>query len=76
VDKLNEIIEDIFNINKSDIINELDIRQTKKWDSLNHIHFVFAIEEAYKIELSQDEIVRLAKVSDIKEIIMLKNQME
>ncbi len=76
MDKLNEIIEDIFNINKSDIINELDIRQTKKWDSLNHIHFVFAIEEAYKIELSQDEIVRLAKVSDIKEIIMLKNQME
>ena len=76
MNKLNKIIENIFNINESEIIDDLDIRQTKKWDSLNHIHFVFAIEEAYKIELSQDEIVRLAKVSDIKEIIMLKNQME
>ncbi len=76
MNKLNEIIEDIFNINDTDILDELDIRQTKKWDSLNHIHFVFAIEEAYKIELSQDEIISLAKVSDIKKIIMSKSQME
>ena len=69
MDKLNETLIDIFRIDKEDITDELDIRETKHWDSLAHMRFIFSIEEVYGIELDQDEIVKMAKVSDIKTIL-------
>lgn len=69
MDKLNEILTDIFRIEKASITDELDIRETKHWDSLAHMQFIFSIEAAYGIELDQDEIVKMAKVSDIKAIL-------
>ena len=72
--ELNKILEEVFGIKKEEINDELDIRKTKKWDSLNHIHFVFAVEKAYDIELEQDDIIKMIKVSQIKKIILSKKK--
>jgi len=69
MDKLYEILTDIFRIEKESITDEFDIRNAKKWDSLKHMQFIFSIEKAYGIELNQDEIVKMARVSDIKAIL-------
>ena len=72
--ELNKILEEVLGIKKDEINDELDIRKTKKWDSLNHIHFVFAVEKAYDIELEQDDIIKMIKVSQIKKIILSKKK--
>ena len=69
MDKLNKILMDVLRIEKKDIKDDFDIRNAKNWDSLKHMQFIFSIESAYGIELSQDEIVKMAQVSDIKAIL-------
>ena len=72
MNKLNEIIEDIFNINDTEILDELDIRQTKKWDSLNHIKLIMAIESKFKISIDPDEALRLLSFKEIVKFIKKK----
>lgn len=63
------MLSDILRIEKADITDNLDIRDSRNWDSLKHMQFVFAVESAYCIELEPDEIMKMVKISDIKAII-------
>lgn len=69
MDKLYEILMDVFRLERDAITGNLDLRQVKSWDSLKHMQFIFAIEAAFEIELDQDEIIKMVIVSDMEEIL-------
>ena len=43
-----------------------------RWDSLKHVEMIFALEDAFGIRMTEDEIGRLASASDIVAAIRSK----
>jgi acyl carrier protein len=42
----------------------------ERWDSLQHIALVTALEDTFKISLSMDEMMEIHSVQDIQNILM------
>ena len=43
-----------------------------KWDSLNHMRIVAAVEETYRVQLTTDEILNILNVTDIATLLQEK----
>jgi acyl carrier protein len=54
---------------EGDITLATSRRDVKKWDSLQHVALVAAIEEQFGITLSMDEMVEIRSVKDICNIL-------
>ena len=46
------------------------------WDSLGHISIISALESTYQISISMDEAMMLEKISDIKDLLHVKQVLE
>jgi len=55
-EKLKEVIADTFDIDEDDISGETTNDTVEKWDSLNHLRLVTALEGEFDISLTMDEI--------------------
>jgi acyl carrier protein len=57
-------------------INEIDQNSSpdnvESWDSLKHMNLVVALEEEFNIEFTDDEIVKMMNLSQIKSIVLEK----
>lgn len=69
MNKLEEILKEVFHAKDSDYTDETEINQFKEWDSMAHMLLITKIEEEYNIILSGDEIVLMRTVGQIKNII-------
>ena len=69
MNKFMEIISNIFQIETSEIRDELKYQEIQYWDSINHLEMVSEIEEAYDIEFEMDEIIAMESIGKIKEIL-------
>lgn len=69
MNKLEEILKEVFHAKESDYTDETEINQFKEWDSMAHMLLITKIEEEYNIILSGDEIVLMRTVGQIKNII-------
>ncbi len=64
-DKIKEILATILEIDLSDVNNETNPNTVSNWDSLQHMKLVFAIEEEYGVEFTDDQIIQLTDVGKI-----------
>ena len=64
-EKIKEILATIFEIDKSSINQDTNPNTVPTWDSLRHMKLVFAIEEEFEVEFSDDKIVQLTDVGKI-----------
>lgn len=62
------IFADVFQ-HTGDITPDTSPDHIEKWDSLRHIALVTAIEDAFKISLSMDEMMEIHSVRDIQNIL-------
>jgi len=70
LEKLNKILEDVFNIkNIEDIEDSFGPDEIEEWDSLNHIDLVTQLEEHFEIELAVEDVSRMYTIGDIKKIL-------
>ncbi len=67
--KLTQILSDVLRIDESKITDDLAIHQSQAWNSLTHIELVLMIEEAFEIQLTEDEIVAMTSVREIKKVL-------
>lgn len=68
-DKLKEVLADTFDIDEEDINGETTNQTVEKWDSLNHLRLVTAVEAEFGITLTMDEINSMHSYSVIVELI-------
>ena len=68
-DKIKEILATILEIDQSDVNNETNPDTVANWDSLRHMKLVFAIEEEYGVEFTDDQIIQLTDVGTILDCI-------
>lgn len=69
-DKIKEIMADILEIDDEDTItDEFGPEDVDTWDSLNNLKLITAIEEAFEISLTMDQINSMVNFSEVKKVI-------
>ena len=74
MEKLFELIEDIFEIEKDDYSENTVINQIETWDSLKHMEFVISLEDQFSINLTGNEIAELRTIKDVIKLILINNE--
>ena len=72
-EKLRQVIADIFEVDVATINEESSKDTIDMWDSIHQMNLIFAIEEAFDINLSDSEVVQLLSVKEIKRILETKD---
>jgi acyl carrier protein len=68
-DQLKQVFSNIFNIEYKKINDRSSINNIKKWDSLNHIKLIIALENKFKVKIKTDDIIKLNSYKKIKKIL-------
>lgn len=68
-DKLTEILVDLFDLEPDRIADTLTAEDVEMWDSLNHLKLVTAVEEAFGVQLSMEEIEGIDSVGRLRETL-------
>ena len=63
--QLEEIFSEVFNVDKSNINESLNIRDIKTWDSMNHMTLIEALESNYNVIFTGDQIAEITTVKDV-----------
>lgn len=73
MEKLTELLSDIFQIPIDQIKEATNIKELESWDSLKHMELIAAIEGDYGVSLTVDEIIAMTSIETIQNIIDSKN---
>ncbi|HAZ10354.1 MAG TPA: hypothetical protein DCY56_04535 [Candidatus Omnitrophica bacterium] len=73
-EKIKNIMSSVFEIKASKIDETTSPDTAEKWDSLNHMILVVALEEEFNVEFTGEEIVEMISYPLIK--IVIKEKME
>lgn len=68
-EKLKEVIGDTFDIDEDDIDEGTNNENIGKWDSLNHLRLVTALEGEFGVTLTMDEINNMRSYPEIVALI-------
>lgn len=68
-EELKKIFITLFKLKKNNIKINTNFKNTKKWDSLNHIKLIMALESKFQISIDPDEALRLLSFKDIVKFI-------
>ena len=66
---LKEIFQDVFDDEDIVVDAETNSDTIEDWDSLEHINLVVAIEKAFGLKFSMDEVTGMKNVGEMVEII-------
>jgi acyl carrier protein len=66
---LKEIIARVFEIDHTDVNEDTSPDTVEKWDSLHHMNLVVALEESFRIELSEDQTLEILNYQLIKIVL-------
>lgn len=70
--KVHELLAQTLQVPESGIADELTMNDVPAWDSLKHMELIVAIESAFGVELSFEEIVQMRSVGEIKAVLREK----
>ena len=69
-EKLNEIFEDVLDLEETPILtDETSANDIEEWDSLSHIQLVVAIEKAFGLKFTSQEIMTWKNVGEMVDYI-------
>lgn len=72
METLTEIFADVLNIPHSEITDQLSPNNLKNWNSMAHMKLVMAIEEAYNIVFTVDDVKSVKCFADARQILLQK----
>lgn len=68
------IASDVFGMSKEKITADSSPETVEAWDSTQHLTFVLALEEAFGIQLSPEEIEQIHTVGDAARLVESRTQ--
>ena len=71
-DKLDSLFLLIFKISKNKNKTHWNFKNIKKWDSLNHVNMILAIESMFKIQIKPEETIKLISYKAILDYLKKK----
>ena len=71
-DKLDSLFLLIFKIPKNKNKTHRNYKNIKKWDSLNHVNLILAIESKFRIRMKPEESIKLISYKEILDYLKKK----
>jgi acyl carrier protein len=72
--KLNEIFEDVLDLDETaDLIDSTSANDIEEWDSLSHIQLIVAIEKAFNMKFTSQEILKWNNVGEMVDTIIARS---
>ena len=68
-EKLKQIIANVFEVEMELINNDSSQDSIENWDSIHQLNLVFAIEESFDVQLTDEDAVQLLSYQLIKVIL-------
>lgn len=72
LEKIQEIMEDTFDLDDLSITRDTTAADIEEWDSLSHIRLIVAIEREFKVKFTNAEIEGLSNVGELIDTIEAK----
>ena len=72
ISSLHEVVADILGLDPGDVDDSLSRETADNWDSLNHLRIVTAVEQAFSVRLTMEEIQSATSVGRLKEMLERK----
>ena len=69
MNKLKQVLADVFKIDIQTINDETSVDNVEKWDSLNHLNLVLALEEAFDISFTEEQTIEILNYPLIKMVL-------
>ena len=67
--KVEGVLAEVLQLPPSEITDDLTMKDVEAWDSLKHMELIASLEQAFALELTFDEIVRMRSVGEIKRVL-------
>lgn len=64
--ELRAVLASVFDVDAESLNDETDIKSEPRWDSLNHMTLLFALEDEFGIQFSDQELPSLTSVVAIE----------
>ena len=72
--KLNEIFEDVLDLDETpELTDATSANDIEEWDSLSHIQLIVAIEKAFNIKFTSQEILKWNNVGEMVDTIIARS---
>lgn len=68
-EKLDQIVADILELDVKAISDALTPDDVEQWTSLNHLRLVTAVEEAFGISLSMEQIESIRSIGALRQLV-------
>ena len=69
---LKDIFQNIFKVPKKKIKMKTNFKNLRKWDSLNHVKLIMAIESKFKISIDPDQSIDMLSYKSILNYLIRK----
>ncbi len=69
ISKINDFLEDEFEVEREDIKPEANLKETLDLDSLDYVDLVVAIESNFGVKLSAEDFVDVILLNDFYDLI-------
>ena len=69
MNKLKQVLADVFKIDIQTINDDTSVDNVEKWDSLNHLNLVLALEEAFDISFTEEQTIEILYYPLIKMVL-------
>lgn len=70
--RVKKVMSEVLNINADSINNDSSPFNIENWDSLKHMNLIVALEEEFKVQFDDEEIVDSMGFASIVNILSIK----
>jgi len=67
--KVEGVLAEVLQLPRSEITDDLTMKDVEAWDSLKHMELIVALETALEVQLTFEEIVAMQSVREIKRVL-------
>lgn len=67
--RLQALIAEILDVPPSQIAADMRRRETETWDSMNHLRLITAVETAFAVRLTMDQIAHIESPRQLEQIL-------
>ena len=68
-EKLRHVMASVFGVDVSVINDDASVDTIEKWDSLNHLNLILALEEQFQVSLGEDQIIEMLNYPLVKAVL-------